>query len=79
MNSKTFSILITTKNRVNDLAFTLSKVNHLFLGHNVVIVLFDDGSTDGTLDFVKNNYPKIVTYRNEVSKGYMFCRNKMLD
>jgi len=75
----TFSILITTKNRLNDLAFTLGKINYLLNDSGVDCVVFDDGSTDGTYEFVKENFPNIQLQRNAVSKGYIFCRNKMLN
>lgn len=75
----TFSILITTKNRLTDLAFTLSKIRYLILDDSVSCVVFDDGSTDGTFEFLKENYPNLQVKRNEVSKGYMYCRNEMLN
>lgn len=75
----TFSILITTKNRLNDLAFTLDKINYLLNDNSVDCVVFDDGSADGTYDYVKQNYPNIQLHRNETSKGYIFCRNEMLN
>lgn len=78
-NNFKFSILISTKNRVDDLKYTLIKINHLINLHYVTCVIFDDGSTDGTYNYVKENYPKIILYRNEISKGYLYCRNKMLD
>ena len=72
------SILISTKNRCEDLLLTLQKTKHL-LGANVNCVVFDDGSSDGTLEKVKSNFPEIALFRNEVSKGYIYCRNKMLN
>lgn len=77
--SPTFAILITTKDRVKDLSFTLDKIQSLIKAKGVEIVIFDDGSHDNTFNFVKDTYPQITIYRNEVSKGYLFCRNKMLN
>ncbi|WP_291122460.1 glycosyltransferase family 2 protein, partial [Flavobacterium sp. UBA6046] len=59
MTEASFSILITTKNRKNDLAFTLNKINYLLKDNNVECVVFDDGSTDGTFEYVKQNFPNI--------------------
>lgn len=73
------SILITTKNRKDDLAFTLQKVQNLLDKDEVIYVVFDDGSVDGTSDFVKQNYPHVILHTNESSKGYLYCRNKMLN
>ena len=75
----TFSILISTKNRLTDLAFTLQKINHLLKKDNVECVVFDDGSTDGTYEYVIQNFPSIKIQKNHVSKGYIYCRNKMLN
>jgi len=74
-----FSILISTKNRLTDLAYTLDKIKNLLKENSVECVVFDDGSTDGTYEFVKENFPSIQLERNAVSKGYIFCRNKMLN
>ena len=73
------SILITTKNRQGDLAFTLNKISYLILDNSVECVVFDDGSVDGTYEYVKQNFPSFKLERNTVSKGYLFCRNKMLN
>ena len=79
MLNSSFSILITTKNRKDDLALTLQKIQNLLDKEKIVCVVFDDGSIDGTSDFVKENYPQIVLHTNEISKGYLYCRNKMLN
>lgn len=73
------AILITTKDRKEDLFFTLNKINYLIKDNRVDCVVFDDGSTDGTYDLVVENFPKVKLLRNNVSKGYIFCRNKMLN
>lgn len=78
MQKPLFSILITTKNRIEELQFTLQKINNLLKREDVECIVFDDGSTDKTSEFVLKNYPKVELYRNEKSKGLIFCRNKML-
>lgn len=74
-----FSVLITTKNRKDDLAFTLKKMNSLLQDKTVEFVIFDDGSTDGTYEYIRLYYPSIQIQRNAISKGYIYCRNKMLN
>jgi glycosyltransferase involved in cell wall biosynthesis len=61
-----------------DLLLTLQKIKHL-LGPNTNCVVFDDGSTDGTSEKIKVQFPQITLLRNETSKGYIYCRNKMLN
>lgn len=79
MVKTTFSILITTKNRLTDLAFTLDSIKYLLDRNDVTCVVFDDGSTDGTYEYVKQHFPSIQLHSNAVSKGYIFCRNTMLN
>lgn len=78
LQPKKFSILITTKNRLADLSYTLLKIKYLLERQDVVCILCDDGSTDGTSDFIKANYPDIQLIRNEKSKGLIYSRNKLL-
>lgn len=78
MKTILFSILITTKNRREDLSLTLRKIQHLLQREDVECCIYDDGSIDDTFDFVKNNYPQIKLQRNENSKGYLYCRNVLL-
>lgn len=76
---KTFSILITTKNRIQDLRFTLHKIQHLIKREDVECIICDDGSSDGTSNFIRENYPEIILHSHAISKGYLYCRNKMLN
>lgn len=73
-----YSIVISTKNRCQDLLLTLNQTKHLF-NKDISCVVYDDGSTDGTHEGVKANFPEVILLRNEVSKGYIYCRNKMLN
>jgi glycosyltransferase involved in cell wall biosynthesis len=78
MAPPTFSIVISTKNRKEALQFTLSSFYNL-LNDNISCVVFDDGSTDGTSQMVLEKFPKTTLHRNEISKGYLYCRNFMLN
>lgn len=77
-NKKKFSILITTKNRLDDLIFTLNKIDYLIKRDEVECIICDDGSTDGTSDYLLGNYPNIYLIRNEQSQGLIYSRNKLL-
>lgn len=77
--STSFSILITTKNRINDLKFTLIKIQYLLHRNDVKCIICDDGSTDGTASFVKENYPQIHLIQNVSSKGLIYSRNRLLN
>lgn len=78
MNTSEFSILISTKNRSKDLFISLSQIYHL-ISPNIICVVYDDGSSDGTYEMVKSHFPKVLLLRNEYSKGYIYCRNVMLN
>lgn len=78
MTDSTFSILITTKNRVNDLAFTLDKIKHLLDREDVLCMVCDDGSTDGTTSFLQKHYPNIKLIQNLKSRGLIYSRNRLL-
>lgn len=45
---------------------------------NIVFLICDDGSTDGTSKFLQKNYPTIILVRNERSRGLIFSRNKLM-
>lgn len=74
-----FSILITTKNRLEDLQLTLQKIAHLLQREDVECIVYDDGSTDNTSKFLEENYPNIQLLTNEKSKGLIHNRNYLLN
>jgi glycosyltransferase involved in cell wall biosynthesis len=74
-----FAIHIATKNRKDDLLFTLEQVYPLLETPEVTCVVFDDGSNDGTAEAVKNKFPKVLLLQNQTSRGYLYCRNVMLN
>lgn len=78
MSNPIFSILITTKNRLEDLKVTLDYLKEILEQSTVECIICDDGSTDGTYEYVASNYPKIVVFRHENSKGLIASRNELL-
>ena len=74
-----FTILITTKNRIKDLKITLAKCTDLFSYDQVDYIICDDGSADGSSDFISKQYPFIQLIQNKESKGLIYSRNRLLD
>jgi len=74
-----YSIVITTKNRLEELKITLSKINYLFSRADVECLVCDDASTDATYEYLRTNYPRIQLFRNETSKGLIHNRNVLLN
>lgn len=78
MLAKDFTILITTKNRVEDLKVTLNKIEPL-IKSGVTCIVYDDGSTDDTANYIQTNFPEVTLLKNKTSKGYLYNRNMMLN
>jgi len=74
-----FSILISTKNRLEDLQHTLQKISHLLQREDVECIIYDDGSSDNTSAFLNENHPNIQLLTNKESKGYIYNRNYLLN
>jgi len=74
----TFTIIITTKNRLEDLKFTLEQIGSLLELLNVSAIVCDDGSTDGTAEFLKKYYPKIYLIQHPKSYGLIASRNELM-
>lgn len=67
------SVIITTYNRVKFLPFSIETVlNQSF--NNIEILVVDDGSNDGTKDFIKKNY-KNINYIYQENQGISKARN----
>jgi glycosyltransferase involved in cell wall biosynthesis len=79
MKTKKFSILITTKNRLEELKYTLQEIEYLLNRKDVECIICDDGSTDGTSSFIINMYPTIKLISNKKSKGLIYSRNRLLN
>lgn len=74
-----FSILITTKNRLEDLKITLQKLELLLSNEKVECMICDDASTDGTFEYIKSHYPNIQLLKNIKSLGLIHNRNVLLN
>jgi len=72
-----FSILIATRDRRNELEKTLTHLRPLF--PQALCLVMDDGSTDGTADFVSESFPEVTVFRNDTSRGLLYCRNRLLE
>lgn len=79
MKIKKFSILITTKDRLEELKYTLQEIEYLLNRKDVECIICDDGSTDDTSNFIKNTYPAIKLISNKKSKGLIYSRNRLLN
>ena len=75
----TFAFLIATKNRCQELQFTLESLAVYIANPAVRCVVFDDGSTDRTSQVIQDHFPAVELWRNEKSKGYLYCRNQLLN
>src|SRR5436305_902063 len=74
MSSVDATIVITTKNRANDLAVAVE--SSLSQSAAVEVLVIDDGSTDGTSDLIGKQFPKARLVRHEQSRGYIVRRNE---
>jgi len=75
MNTVTYSILITTRNRLEELKYTLNTLKYLIVRPDVECIICDDGSTDGTSGNIKEYYPEVTLIQNKKSKGLIYSRN----
>lgn len=68
------SVVITTKNRLEELRGALQSVFAQTVPAEVVVI--DDGSTDHTSEMVVREFPAARLFRNEVSAGLIAARNQ---
>jgi len=76
--NKKIAIFITTKNRLEALKFTLKQCEPFIFDASIEFLVCDDGSTDGTFEFVQTKYPQIQLFKNAQSRGLIASRNLLL-
>jgi GT2 family glycosyltransferase len=62
------SIVISTKNRIDDLKNCLKSVYELSYD-NFEVIVNDNASEDNTLSFIKKHYPKVILISSKVDMG----------
>lgn len=67
------SVLITTKNRREELRRALESVRAQTIEPDVLVI--DDGSTDGTAEMILGEFPEVRLHRSERSLGLVVQRN----
>jgi glycosyltransferase involved in cell wall biosynthesis len=71
------SIIITTKNRKEDLRRALRSA--FAQAGDIEVLVMDDGSTDGTSEMVREEFPRTRLWRDEQSRGLIVQRNRLME
>ena len=77
-DSVTLSVIVPTYNRAALIKYTLDSLDFKYhQGVSLEVIVVDDGSEDGTWDYIQKNYPNVRLIKNE-KKGAAAARNKGL-
>lgn len=74
MSRSQATVVISTKNRVEDLCKSIASALNQTARPYVLVI--DDGSTDGTTDRVREKFPTVQISRSEISRGLIVQRNR---
>ena len=74
---ESITLMITTRNRPADLAFTLQKLISLELQYLPLIIVDDASDASIVSDELVQQFPRIKVVRNEVQRGLITNRNEM--
>lgn len=70
-------IIITTRNRIEELLFTLRYCRNIGFKEEQFFII-DDASTDGTSTAVQDEFTGVRLIKNKVAMGYIYNRNIMM-
>ncbi len=70
------SIVIITWNQIDHLVRCLQSLERWHHHDDTEIIVVDNGSCDGSVEYVKQHYPQIVLICNEVNTGVSHARNQ---
>ena len=70
------SVVILSWNSKKDLKICLSSIYKNMTLKEREIIVVDNGSTDGSVEFIKGNYPGVVLIRNKKNRGTTVARNQ---
>jgi glycosyltransferase involved in cell wall biosynthesis len=73
----TFAVMITTRNRRDELRITLSRLLELQPQPDEILICAD-GCTDGTGDMIRREFPTCTLIENESPRGSVFSRDRLL-
>ena len=71
------TVAIVTRNRRLVAAKAIESA--LAQAGDVEVIVFDDASTDGTAELIRDQFPQVRLERAEVSKGVRFARNRTVE
>jgi GT2 family glycosyltransferase len=71
------SIMITTRNRREELRRTLGKLFELQPAADEILICAD-GCTDGTSEIVRQDFPSCILLENDSARGSVFSRDRLL-
>ena len=77
MGKTNISVAIATHNRLPDLKESLKKLEG-YRSSYFELIICADGCTDGTSDFVRENYPEVNLLINTHGSGSVSSRNQMM-
>ncbi|MFH1508443.1 MAG: glycosyltransferase family 2 protein [Candidatus Omnitrophota bacterium] len=71
------SIIIVTFNSLSNIKLCLSSID-IKRFPNLEVIIVDNGSSDGTVSFIKSNYPEYVLIENTANLGSSRARNQAI-